>query len=95
MSKKSKNMYRRVSPKNQVAIPVFLMKKFDIAPRSTITFSETKDGILIQPAEDPLQKVRGMWKGLTEKSALEIHREFKKEEREIEERKWKKLGWNH
>ncbi len=48
---------RKVGPKGQVVIPKMFRKSKKIKPGSKVVFRETKDGILIEKAEEKVEKV--------------------------------------
>ncbi|MDI6768344.1 MAG: AbrB/MazE/SpoVT family DNA-binding domain-containing protein [Anaerolineales bacterium] len=45
------SVYVRVQEKGQVTIPTRLRRKFNLKKGDTVMFVETKDGVLIKPAE--------------------------------------------
>jgi len=78
---------RKVSTKNQVALPVVLLKKFRILPGGTVILEEGKDGIIIKPAIDPIKALRGCLSDL-HMNSQQIKDELRREEREYERRKF-------
>lgn len=78
---------RRVSMKCQVAIPMVLLRKFHIRPKGEVTFEAREDGILIKPAQDPIEAAKGMLKGMG-LSSLDILKQIREEERAHERRKF-------
>jgi AbrB family looped-hinge helix DNA binding protein len=75
--------------KGQVVIPIWLRKRFDIHSGSKAVVEATPEGILLKPvtrhAIDALYGILRRGKG--EKTLAEEWAEYKREERELEERK--------
>lgn len=78
---------RKISTKNQVALPVILLKKFRILPGGEVIIEEGKDGIMIKAAIDPIKALRGCLSDLS-MTSQQIKDELRREEREYERRKF-------
>ena len=73
----------RISSKGQVVIPKEIRDKLRIKKGQRIKVVEVDGTIMIIPIpKDPIKAMRGMTKGITKKSSVEIVREMRKEWRE-------------
>lgn len=88
---KLKHLRRRVSRKNQVAIPKVFLQRYLIMPQGEVIFEEHKDGLLLKPAEDSIKQARGMLKGIG-KTSQQIKDEIRQEELAFEKRKFSRFG---
>jgi len=78
----SKKIYRKLSNKNQVAIPVKLMKKLNISPKSMICLTESNNQIIMKPINHPIKSLRGIFKQGHGKSGTKILLENRKIDQE-------------
>lgn len=85
-------LHRRLSKKNQVAIPVVFLRECKILPESEVIIEKKDDGILIKQGEDPIDAAFGMFAG-PDTEGREISLEYKEESRrEDRERNKRKFG---
>lgn len=70
--------YRKLSNKYQIAIPVQLMKKYNITPKSIVQIQESDQGIIIMAFDNPIKALRGIFtKSNAKKSGSELLKESK------------------
>lgn len=80
-----RTLRRRISRKNQVALPVIFLQRLRIIPGRFVSIEEHAEGIIIKPASDPISSARGFLsrgKASAKKIKEEIRREEKRNERE-------------
>jgi bifunctional DNA-binding transcriptional regulator/antitoxin component of YhaV-PrlF toxin-antitoxin module len=90
MKKPVRSTLRRLSKKNQIAIPVLFLRFLHIEAPSIMEVDVEDNRIILTVAEDPIKKVRGHLKGKTDKTAMEILREAREEELQFEKKKLQK-----
>jgi len=81
---KNKKFIRGLSSKFQVVIPVVFRERFNIKKNSLIVFEENKDNLVLKILNDPIKEAKGMLKKPVKKTALELVKEARKEELNLE-----------
>jgi len=85
-------MTATVSVRGQIVIPAKIRKKFNIKPKTKIDFIETGGGLYLIPVpKDPFRASRGILKGVSSEDVIRMRRE----ERKLEEKKYKQLYATH
>jgi AbrB family looped-hinge helix DNA binding protein len=76
----------KVSPKGQIVIPKRLRDKLGIREGEKVTLEEAGEAILVmKKVKRPVQAMRGLFKGKTKKSSVELVREIRDEwEKDLE-----------
>jgi AbrB family looped-hinge helix DNA binding protein len=77
----------KVSPKGQIVIPKRLRDKLGIRKGEKVAIEEADEVVLVmKKAKDPVQAMRGLFKGKTKKSSVELVRQLRDEwERDLED----------
>jgi len=89
----ARKMWRhRITGAGQVSIPAEVRHRWGT---STVAIEDEGDRIVLRPVpDDPIAALRGSLADLrTDVSAAEAVRAARDEDIEIEEEKWKRLGW--
>ncbi len=76
----------KVSPKGQIVIPKRLRDKLGIRKGEKLAIEEADEVVLVmKKVKDPVQAMRGLFKGKTKKSSVELVRQLRDEwERDLE-----------
>lgn len=76
----------RLTRGGQVSVPADIRHRWDT---STLTLEDHGDHVVLRPSErDPITAARGALKGLTQRTSTEMFADYRREEAEIEERRW-------
>ena len=76
----------KVSPKGQIVIPKRLREKLGIREGEKVTIEEADEVVLVmKKVKKPVQAMRGLFKGKTKRSSVELVRELREEwEKDLE-----------
>lgn len=81
-----------MSTKGQVVIPAEIRRRRKLEPSAKFEVRDTEEGILLVPRQKhDWRRSRGMLKKYGDRSALDDWAEYKREERELEEAKWRRF----
>lgn len=69
----------KVSPKGQVVIPKDLRDQFGIEPGQKVSVEGTDEGILVSGNRDPVEAMRGMFKGKFKQPSTDLVRKIREE----------------
>ncbi len=69
----------KVSPKGQVVIPKDLRDQFGIEPGQKVSVEGTDEGILVSGDRDPVEAMRGMFKGKFKQPSTDLVRKIRGE----------------
>ncbi len=77
-----------ITTKGQIVIPKKIIDKYNLGPGTKLIFKETELGLMLQPLDDLfIKSLKGIGKSTDQRPMSIWWAEYKKEEREIEERK--------
>lgn len=77
----------RLTRGGQVSVPAEIRHRWET---STLTLEDHGDHVVLRPSErDPITAARGALKGLTKRTSAEMLADYRREEAEIEDRRWR------
>ena len=77
----------RLTSGGQVSVPADIRHRWHT---STLTLEDHGDHVVLRPSErDPITAARGALKGLTRRTSAEMLTESRREEADLEDRRWR------
>jgi bifunctional DNA-binding transcriptional regulator/antitoxin component of YhaV-PrlF toxin-antitoxin module len=82
---------KKLTVKNQLTIPADMLKEIDVEKkgRLLVRLSSDKRTLVLEPVDDPIAALAGIWKGKTDKTSTQLKQEIRKEEANYEKKKFK------